>query len=73
MLCHALFELCGLTVMDDPQDLMYLSHIGLVGVLREYVESHGRSLHLSSPHTRHRSHIRCSSCTLRMLTYADVC
>ena len=44
--------------MYDPQDLMYLSHIGLVAVLREYVESHGRSLHLSSPHTCHRTHLR---------------
>ena len=40
---------------DDAQDLMYLSHIGLVALLREFVHSHGRSLHLSSPHTCHRS------------------
>ncbi len=45
----------ALSIVYDPQDLMYLNIIGLPEVLRAFVDSNGRALHLSAPHTTHRT------------------
>jgi len=45
----------ALSIVYDSQDLMYLTIIGLPDVLRAFVDSNGRALHLSSPQTAHRA------------------